>query len=1145
MRLFALLILLVIIEGSRPWIYSDDAPASHSPAIASVSLFYDIINQDINDVQNRIVLQFAYAMGKRNESSSFGMLHFNWLSRSYCAGFFGSPSLNPPLESNPFPNPRAPNWAALPDGVEAASHSGVCVSPTNSSVIVNGTLLQSTFVTGERDASAVRAYSPDSPALLWFQGFEYTKAIQLLNTLWASHLNTTVDLASLGVDPSNPPLQVAISFVASFYPSFGIPICPAMVLRGSGCFNATVGVDASAGLTQYEIRYRSVLWPNYFQSLANDVNGTFFMDLPWDGSLVPSAPVYTSFVQTTSTTDPWEFISFPQSIWVAQHPACTVGLACSTLTIAPSPRYYHTATLYKSWNFKRDVLGHATLCKLNSRQDNSACGPDCLTNTTCIAPPGQASTWTMGQYYSLVITAGFWAASQWVADDGQSEPFYDPHDIQCPPNCCGNRRTCTRVRDELGYPVPFDREYMLVFGGRTRELANVSGVDFFSNCELLRNEYPNLDPTFASCLEYQSDELWRYDIADKTWDLIKPQTGLTSSGQSMGYPPGRYAHAAVMITINASNDPYGARRVYMYIFGGLGNSCNLGVCPDVWKFEVPWAAKAYWPSTTMSYANWQRGAKWTRLGDNPFGGFYQHTMQATSSGAEIYSFGGHQPGRWSNDVFQYRVVSDTWQAIQSLGYSSFSRTAVDYTGKTRVDTFTDLSRLREDFPEEDVYSSTVPRGSGGQQPYARGSAASFTYDVLEPSTNISHTIILMMSGYRTFDSPYPGDGFPFPTYPYYLDDTWRFNTTSYTWSQVFFDSASATPLPRRGASAIPIVSPAGALQTLMYGGHNQDEPLNDIWINEVSATPKSARKWKRIDNRVTGVHPPASAYQSMVKSSLSGSIIVFGGLTWFHANLTTSETLRNLDLRCLKSARGVVSQYADVEDAKSSISEACTENANGFCCANIAAVKAAADLIAISLICKAVCQEQSFQSLFAPVYSEGMWMLNMSRCVNDCSGNGACVQNNCVCMSGWYGVDCSKALCPGSACYTNPLNQEQFCTFCSHHGTCNDGNCTCSTGWGDHDCSMTLCRSDCSSQGACIADYPVNQCICSGTFSGETCNMQLCLNNCSANGNCTGGVCSCSTGYYGPDCSLYVPGASAYIQRLTMLSLLVLFYLDF
>jgi hypothetical protein len=66
-----------------------------------------------------------------------------------------------------------------------------------------------------------------------------------------------------------------------------------------------------------------------------------------------------------------------------------------------------------------------------------------------------------------------------------------------------------RTHDSQGQVVEFDREYLLLFGGRTYQKMEVDGLDLYLNCESILNSGVQLDSSLNSCLEFLSEELWR------------------------------------------------------------------------------------------------------------------------------------------------------------------------------------------------------------------------------------------------------------------------------------------------------------------------------------------------------------------------------------------------------------------------------------------------------------------------------------------------------------------------------------------------------------------------------------------------------------------------------------------------------------
>ena len=897
----------------------------------------------------------------------------------------------------------------------------------------------------------------------------------------------------------------------------------------------TFDVYDSSNLTNYELKYRTKFWPLWFANLASDPDGNFTVVLPPN---TPEGPAY-SWIGIPS--DPpafaaWTHRTYPQDVWVKQVPECVDGVACANLTIAPSMRYQHTAVMYRSWNFTRDVLGHPTLCRLGS--DNSACTETCLTDTSCLRTDFQ-NPWSNENYFDTVSDASFWADSDYFgSDDGETESSLDPHSATCPPACCGERRLCMRTRDALGQPVPFDKSYMLVFGGQTREKTIIDDQDLYLHCEALVGG-GNLDESMNSCLQFNSEELWRLDVAGDTWELIKPGTlEVAVSSTTPVYPYGRYGHAAALAIIDAANDLQNTRRQYMFIFGGFSINCLNGLCADLWRYEIPWAAQAYWPTSgATSMPTYLRGNTWKRLKDCPFGGLYRHTMVATESGSALYVYGGQQAGSYESTLLVYTLASDSWETKQAVGYRSFTRRVYDYLGRGVTTVITDLESYGELLVAEDALGTPVSAAAGGQLPLQRGDHSS-----LMMTDSIGNQSVLILNGFRTYDSPYPKTDStqdPYPSYPYYLeDDIWRFDLGSSTWTRVLFqrNSAWAYPSPRRGAAAAAIPRGDADDVLVVFGGYRADSPLNDMWMLEVQRTVKAERKWQRLDTVLPGSLPPNVTYHSMLYDPLGDQLLLFGGLSWTSSNLTYSDNLTDTDRRCFMGARNVLivtcldpeavdEAACALAQAKADIVSKCHAGTSNFCCGAEGQFNSVLSLVALNSLCTTQCQLNAFQPQLSLDFGSGLWVFSPNVCLNNCSGNGDCSFAQCLCRPGWSGADCSLPVCLGSVCYQDPVSLEQRCSHCSSNGVCNgDGVCECDAGWTGEDCSMTGCLTNCTVNGQCLdTEFPLNQCVCQPTYSGTACQDRLCLNMCSGAGSCqANGTCTCIDGFHGDDCSVYM-----------------------
>jgi len=372
---------------------------------------------------------------------------------------------------------------------------------------------------------------------------------------------------------------------------------------------------------------------------------------------------------------------------------------------------------------------------------------------------------------------------------------------------------------------------------------------------------------------------------------------------------------------------------------------------------------------------------------------------------------------------------------------------------------------------------------------------------------------------------------------YYFDDIWIYEPTLNRWQG---QAAVNPPGARRGHSIIARRHKTNDTQLVMFGGHNQDKPMNDMWVLDLMR-PAEDRIWTRIDPYIEGRLPPEMSFLTMSYAEKMNLIVVFGGLIWKETDLTETDKLRNIDRRCLKEAQGLPEnqQGKSEQEFLSKMRQLCADSE--FCCALTAQAvpprivgnmvirtdTGALNLTAISTMCRFDCEQKAFFAEFYPIMSEGVWVFQTDTCPGDCSGNGYCDMSQCVCKPFWYGIDCSQPRCPGSTCYTHAKTKEQFCIDCSQHGRCINGECQCFPGWGYQDCSAPLCEGNCSStpyetRGVCVDDFPVHQCHCFDRWSGFNCSTLLCLNDCSGRGQCLDGVCTCDTGFYGEDCSLFV-----------------------
>jgi len=109
---------------------------------------------------------------------------------------------------------------------------------------------------------------------------------------------------------------------------------------------------------------------------------------------------------------------------------------------------------------------------------------------------------------------------------------------------------------------------------------------------------------------------------------------------------------------------------------------------------------------------------------------------------------------------------------------------------------------------------------------------------------------------------------------FYLNDTWLFNDTTNSWSQV---STSLTPPARRGHAMA--ATPSG--DVLLFGGlGNSLNLFNDTWLFDTTTN-----SWSQVSTSLT---PPARAQHAM--AAISSGVLLFGGFDEFDSSNFLSDT---------------------------------------------------------------------------------------------------------------------------------------------------------------------------------------------------------------------------------------------------------------
>lgn len=290
---------------------------------------------------------------------------------------------------------------------------------------------------------------------------------------------------------------------------------------------------------------------------------------------------------------------------------------------------------------------------------------------------------------------------------------------------------------------------------------------------------------------------------------------------------------------------------------------------------------------------------------------------------------------------------------------------------------------------------------------------------------------------------------------------------------------------------------------LFYGGRNGDVVYGDTWLYSMQSN--SWYEWTKL-NFNNSDYPSSRTRAALAKAS--DSLILHGGFYSATTDLVISDISN-------ESFEDYVNECEDV----------LTENE--FDIKNIGDPEYAETQAALYLSSGSECflrDEPPPEFTKDLSFPQGIWVLNLTTCTEDCSGSGECVQSLCICHSGNYGDSCQFIACPGMFCiYDSDFLIEATCYECSGHGECIEGVCVCEENYIGDNCRTRNCTEQCLVEGTCVEMLPQSQCSCPDSVGGDECTVLFCLNNCnSPNGVCNEGIgkCTCEDGYYGDDCSV-------------------------
>mmetsp|Transcript_17848 Transcript_17848/g.20248 ORF Transcript_17848/g.20248 Transcript_17848/m.20248 type:complete len:811 (+) Transcript_17848:136-2568(+) len=327
----------------------------------------------------------------------------------------------------------------------------------------------------------------------------------------------------------------------------------------------------------------------------------------------------------------------------------------------------------------------------------------------------------------------------------------------------------------------------------------------------------------------------------------------------------------------------------------------------------------------------------------------------------------------------------------------------------------------------------------------------------------------------------------------FVQDIWKFNLDTNAWGSV--NLTGIPPAPRSRASSTIV----GNGKIVVYGGYNENNyPEDVILINMVK------RRWEY--PKTSGDLPGGRQGAAMIYDK--NRVYLFGGtnskgdainsihyldlptFTWHFAKTTSPKMFGRSGLTAIKSGEYVYlfggcdqkrSQcFNDTHryDLKTGELEKLDEGTN------------ASFSPRQTMSGATVGREMYFfggKNLSNTHYND-MHMYNLLEgCSSDCSGNGKCVNDACVCENPWIGSDCDLQV---------RCNNE-----CSGNGTCqSSGECKCFTGYSGEDCSQretnltltgspTSCLNNCSGNGLC--DNASGLCKCFAPFTGSYCETSI------------------------------------------------------
>jgi len=691
---------------------------------------------------------------------------------------------------------------------------------------------------------------------------------------------------------------------------------------------------------------------------------------------------------------------------------------------------------------------------------------------------------------------------------------------------------------------------------RTYEIVTVNGsLVFKSYDQKLVNPACNITdpdcPTLQQIGLYYND-VWEYPINCTRWEDFGCQYEgwkVLNAGSVLGgcrilenvehcsHPTERFDHMSTIFSDGT-----------LLVYGGFSHRCE-DYCSDMWTFNVK-ACK----EVGRDEASPGRECQWTQIGEigATFGTPQKRWRSAVVAiGDTWWLFGGQ---RMWHGFGVSNSVENRWDDLSTLPSGGYMQDLWRYDKEADEWEETDILESQSCFADPgETWEERNDVTCVIYWPDARAGGRMLFYD----------NALLLHGGYRTF-FPYPhsnargagsgtaalsSDGFsPYPTYPFYLDDMWRYNFTIERWAEVI-------PIGNRKPAARVAHTLVLASDVLyLFGGYRSNYYFGDLWMYNISTN-----RWLEKPSHVHALWPENCTDDTVIINGIEAVRKIFddqGNAIGEFASVYGEPTRgHELDLEFGRTGEPL---FIKQPRRQAPGWDGCRDRADGR-----------ADLPA-ALMYEQPLQRAGHQAIFTedfrlmlvyggrallaeqafglkqthPSAVRGdLWQMHIDHCPKNCSNHGDCYHGYCYCKNGYYGVDCSNTSCPGDFCWYDTAEHKQHCRHCCHaphphqdaqlfiedqrkvpcdhdhigesHGICDGfGNCQCRPPYLGRDCAIRDCPNNCTFNGWCDVQYPISRCMCDPGWIGTDCSELICLNNCSyPNGVCVDGTCECEMTY--------------------------------